>query len=66
VVDSGHVEYYSGFSQTDTFQQLLYASSGLAQGDHIIKISNENSRDVQQYPTYVVLDIDYVAFTGTM
>ena len=58
--------YYSGYSATDQFQQVLYATSGLSEGDHQIKISNENARNTQQFPSYVWLDVDFVAFTGTM
>ncbi|CAD6576154.1 MAG: hypothetical protein TREMPRED_001594 [Tremellales sp. Tagirdzhanova-0007] len=65
-VDQAQITYYSGYSATDQFQQVLYATSGLSEGDHQIKISNENSRNIQQYPNYTFLDIDFAAFTGTI
>jgi hypothetical protein len=38
----------------------------LEEGDHTIKISNEDSRNIEQYPNYIWLDIDFIAFTGTL
>ncbi|RXK35491.1 hypothetical protein M231_07223 [Tremella mesenterica] len=64
-VDNGDVSYYSGYASPDEFQVVLYATSGLSEGDHTIKISNENARDTDQYPSYVWMDIDYAAITGT-
>ncbi|TYJ54806.1 hypothetical protein B9479_004565 [Cryptococcus floricola] len=66
VVDSGDIQYYSGYSKNSSLQQLLYASSGLEEGDHTLKISNENSRNVDEYPTYIWLDIDAVSVNGEL
>jgi len=65
-VDNGPIQYYSGFSSTDQFQQALYATSGLSDGDHQIKISNDNARNVRQFPNYVWFDVDHVAVMGSL
>ncbi|UOH83720.1 hypothetical protein LQV05_006455 [Cryptococcus neoformans] len=54
-----------GYSEKSTFQQVLYATSGLEEGDHILKVSNENARNTDEYPNYIWLDVDYVAVTGS-
>ncbi|KIR97422.1 hypothetical protein L804_05106 [Cryptococcus deuterogattii 2001/935-1] len=65
-VDSGDIQYYSGYSEKSTFQQVLYATSGLEEGDHTLKVSNENARNTDEYPNYIWLDVDYVAVTGSL
>lgn len=65
-MDSGDTQYYSGYSEKSTFQQVLYATSGLEEGDHILKVSNENARNTDEYPNYIWLDVDYVAVTGSL
>ena len=65
-VDGKDAQFYSGYSSTDTFQQVLFATTGLEEGDHTIKLSNENAKNTDQYPNYVYLDVDYAAFTGTL
>ncbi|XAO26659.1 hypothetical protein I312_105498 [Cryptococcus bacillisporus CA1280] len=58
--------YYSGYSEKSTFQQVLYATSELEEGDHTLKVSNENARNTDEYPNYIWLDVDYVAVTGSL
>jgi hypothetical protein len=66
-VDSADPEYFSGFATGDgQFQAVLFATNGLASGDHTLKIANENSRNIEQYPKYIYLDIDYFALTGEL
>ncbi|KAK4689101.1 hypothetical protein P7C73_g1003, partial [Tremellales sp. Uapishka_1] len=65
-VDSGTTSYYSGYATPGSYQAALYATSGLDQGDHELKLSNENARNVASYPTYTYVDFDYVALTGTL
>nr|ODN88745.1 hypothetical protein L203_02759 [Cryptococcus depauperatus CBS 7841] len=65
-IDSGDIQYFSGYSKDSTFQQALYATSGLKEGDHVLKISNENARNTAQYPDYVWLDVDSVAVIGKL
>lgn len=64
-VDGGEKQYFSGFSATDSFQQILFATTNLQEADHNVVVTNENARNIQQYPSYVYLDIDFVSFTGT-
>lgn len=64
-MDSGDTQYYSGYSQKPTFQQVLYATSGL-EGDHTLKVSNGNARNTDEYPNYIWLDIDYVAVAASL
>lgn len=65
-VDNASPSYYSGFASPDEFQQVLYSTSGLSQGDHQIVISNANSQNTAQYPNYIYVDVDFVAVTGTL
>ncbi|KAL0243789.1 hypothetical protein I308_105050 [Cryptococcus tetragattii IND107] len=65
-VDSGDTQYYSGYSEKSTFQQVLYATNGLEEGDHTLKVSNENARNTDEYPNYIWLDVDYAAITGSL
>ena len=65
-VDDGPVQYYSGYSSTDQFQQVLYATWGLTDGEHQIKLSNDNARNVGQFPDYIWFDVDHVAVTGNL
>ena len=65
-LDGGTPQYFSGYSADGQYQQVLYATSGLAQGQHQIRISNENARNIAQFPTYIWLDIDHVSITGTL
>jgi hypothetical protein len=64
-VDDASPSYFSGFASPDEFQQVLYSTSGLSQGDHHIVISNANSQNTAQYPNYIYVDVDFVAVTGT-
>ncbi|WWC57982.1 uncharacterized protein I303_100517 [Kwoniella dejecticola CBS 10117] len=66
VIDGGDIQYFSGFSQEGQFQATLFATNGLADGSHTLKISNENQRNTEQYPDYVYLDIDSVAVNGDL
>nr|XP_019006331.1 uncharacterized protein I203_01656 [Kwoniella mangroviensis CBS 8507]OCF69792.1 hypothetical protein I203_01656 [Kwoniella mangroviensis CBS 8507] len=66
VIDGGDIQYFSGFSQDGQFQATLFATNGLQDGSHTLKISNENERNQDQYPDYVWLDIDSVAVSGTL
>ncbi|ORX34557.1 hypothetical protein BD324DRAFT_636388 [Kockovaella imperatae] len=65
-VDGQDAQFYSGYASSDTFQQVLFATSGLAEGDHTIRLSNENARNTEQYPAYIWFDVDYAVFTGTL
>jgi hypothetical protein len=65
-VDGGETSYFSGYSADNQFQQVLYATSGMGDGEHTLKISNENARNIAQYPNYIWFDIDHFVFTGTM
>lgn len=65
-MDSGDTQYYSGYSEKSTFQQVLYATNGLEEGDHTLKVSNENARNTDEYPNYIWLDVDYAAITGSL
>lgn len=66
VIDGGEIQYFSGFSQDGQFQATLFATNGLQDGSHTLKISNENERNQDQYPDYDWLDIDSVAVSGTL
>ncbi|OCF33160.1 hypothetical protein I316_05205 [Kwoniella heveanensis BCC8398] len=65
-VDNGDIQYFSGYALTGEFQATLFATNGLEQGTHHLKISNENARNIEQYPDYIWLDIDSVAVTGNL
>ncbi|WVQ93906.1 hypothetical protein IAU59_000984 [Kwoniella sp. CBS 9459] len=65
-VDNGDIQYFSGYSLAGEFQATLFATNGLEQGTHHLKISNENARNSQEYPDYIWLDIDSVAVTGNL
>ncbi|WRT63487.1 uncharacterized protein IL334_000392 [Kwoniella shivajii] len=65
-VDNGNIQYFSGYSEEGQFQATLFATSGLKDGSHTLKISNENERNQDQYPDYMWLDIDSVAVSGTL
>jgi hypothetical protein len=66
-VDAGEPEYFSGYASGEgQFQAVLFATTGLADADHTLTIVNENSRNLDQYPTYVYLDVDYFALTGEL
>ncbi|OCF43772.1 hypothetical protein I317_02376 [Kwoniella heveanensis CBS 569] len=65
-VDNGDIQYFSGYALTGEFQATLFATNGLEQGKHHLKISNENARNIEQYPDYIWLDIDSVAVTGNL
>lgn len=65
-MDSAPTLYYSGYSATDEIQSVLYSTSGLAEGAHTLKLSNENARNIGQYPSFVYLDVDFVAVTGSL
>ena len=60
------MQFYSGYANTPQFQQVLYATNGLSQGDHEIKVSNQNARNIAQYPEYIWLDVDHVSVTGDL
>ncbi|WVW81616.1 hypothetical protein I302_103611 [Kwoniella bestiolae CBS 10118] len=66
VIDEGDIQYFSGYSQDGQFQATLFATNGLQEGKHALKISNENQRNQEQYPDYVWLDIDSVVVSGTL
>ncbi|KAI9636089.1 uncharacterized protein MKK02DRAFT_44790 [Dioszegia hungarica] len=55
-----------GFADPDTFQQVLYATSGLAQGDHMLRLTNENGRNPAESASRVWLDVDFIAFDGSV
>ncbi|ORY31987.1 hypothetical protein BCR39DRAFT_71841 [Naematelia encephala] len=65
-LDNGQAQYYAGFSADAQFQAVLYASSGLTEGDHTLRLSNENGQNIAQYPQYIYLDVDEIAVTGTL
>jgi hypothetical protein len=66
-IDSGAPEFFSGFASGDgQFQAVLFATTGLSDAEHTMKIANENSRNIEQYPKYVYLDIDYFALSGEL
>ncbi|WWC67005.1 uncharacterized protein I206_100912 [Kwoniella pini CBS 10737] len=66
IIDGGEIQYFSGFSQDGQFQATLFATNGLKDGSHTLKIINENQRNQEQYPDYVYLDIDSVAVNGVL
>jgi hypothetical protein len=66
-IDAGEPEFFSGFASGDgQFQAVLFATTGLADSEHTLKIANENSRNIEQYPKYIYLDVDYFALTGEL
>jgi hypothetical protein len=66
-IDSGDPEFFSGYASGEgQFQAVLFATTGLTDGDHTLKVTNENSRNIEQYPKYIYLDIDYFALTGEL
>lgn len=66
-LDNGESQYFSGYaSGSGQYQTALYATTGLSDGEHTIKVVNENSRNAEQYPNYVYLDIDFFALTGEL
>ena len=66
-IDGGEPEFFSGFASGDgQFQAVLFATTGLADSEHTLKIANENSRNIEQYPKYIYLDVDYFALTGQL
>ena len=66
-IDSGEPEFFSGFASGDgQFQAVLFATTGLSDAEHTLKIANENSRNIEQYPKYIYLDVDYFALTGEL
>ncbi|WVF66289.1 hypothetical protein IAT40_001029 [Kwoniella sp. CBS 6097] len=65
-VDNGDTQYFSGYSLNGEFQATLFATNGLEQGTHHLKITNENARNTEEYPDYIWLDIDSVAVTGNL
>jgi len=66
-IDAGEPEFFSGFASGDgQFQAVLFATTGLADAEHTLRIANENSRNIEQYPKYIYLDVDYFALTGEL
>ena len=65
-IDSSEPQFFSGFANPGTYQQAIYASSGLAQGDHVLRLSNENAKNVAKNPTYLWLDVDFVTVFGSL
>lgn len=63
-VDGGEKQYFSGYSATESLQQILFATTNLQEADHNMVVTNENARNIRQYPSYTYLDIDFVSFTG--
>ncbi|WVR03335.1 hypothetical protein IAU60_000326 [Kwoniella sp. DSM 27419] len=65
-LDDEPIQYFSGYSLDGEFQVALFGTSGLAQGPHELKISNEYARKTGQPSDYVWLDIDSVAVMGNL
>jgi hypothetical protein len=66
IIDSAPPQYFSGLADPNIFQQVLFATSTLAQGDHTLRITNEGNRDAPDQPGLVWLDVDFVAFSGAV
>lgn len=66
IIDSAPPQYFSGLANPNIFQQVLFATSTLAQGDHALRITNEGNRDAPDQPGLIWLDVDFVAVSGVM
>lgn len=66
VLDGGTQQLFSGFANPGGAQQAIFVSSNLASGSHTLRLSNENHRNVEENPSYVWLDVDFVALSGTL
>ncbi|KAI9636090.1 uncharacterized protein MKK02DRAFT_44791 [Dioszegia hungarica] len=66
IIDSAPPQYFSGLANPNIFQQVLFATSTLAQGDHALRITNEGNRDAPDQPGLIWLDVDFVAVSGVI
>lgn len=65
-IDFGETQFFSGFANPGGFQQAIFSSTGLPQGDHVLKLSNENNKNVAKNPSYIWLDVDFVTVFGAL
>jgi hypothetical protein len=68
IADNGEKQSFSGVApdKEPKYQQALYASSGLAQGDHTLRLINDYALNPADQADKTWFDIDYVAIAGEM